>query len=58
MIINLTAGMGGDLVIGPRENPMNFGEGTDLVGAKARLEHVEKIRPDICSLDCGSLNFR
>ena len=57
VIINLTAGMGGDLVIGPGENPMNFGEGTDLVGAKARLEHVEKIRPDICSLDCGSLNF-
>ncbi|MED5276657.1 MAG: 3-keto-5-aminohexanoate cleavage protein [Actinomycetota bacterium] len=57
VIINLTAGMGGDLVIGPGENPMDFGEGTDLVGAKARLEHVEKIRPDICSLDCGSLNF-
>ncbi len=57
VIINLTAGMGGDLVIGPGENPMNFGEGTDLVGAKARLEHVERIRPDICSLDCGSLNF-
>ncbi len=57
VIINLTAGMGGDLVIGPGENPMDFGEGTDLVGAKARLEHVERIRPDICSLDCGSLNF-
>ena len=49
--------MGGYFVIGPGENPMNFGEGTDLVGAKARLEHVEKIRPVICSLDCGSLNF-
>ena len=57
VIINLTAGMGGDLVIGPDTNPMNFGEGTDLVGALERLQHVERIRPDICSLDCGSLNF-
>jgi|TARA_B100001540_G_scaffold155793_1_gene137920 uncharacterized protein (DUF849 family) len=57
VVINLTAGMGGDLVIGPDTNPMNFGEGTDLVGALERLQHVERIRPDICSLDCGSLNF-
>ena len=57
VIINLTAGMGGDLVIGPDSDPMNFGEGTDLVGALERLKHVERIRPDICSLDCGSLNF-
>lgn len=57
VIINLTAGMGGDLVIGPDSDPINFGEGTDLVGAQERLRHVERIRPDICSLDCGSLNF-
>ena len=57
VIINLTAGMGGDLVIGPDTNPMNLGEGTDLVGAIERVQHVERIRPDICSLDCGSLNF-
>ena len=57
VIINLTAGMGGDLVIGPDSNPMDFGEGTDLVGALERLKHVERIRPEICSLDCGSLNF-
>jgi len=57
VIINLTAGMGGDLVIGPDSNPMDFGEGTDLVGAHERLKHVERIRPEICSLDCGSLNF-
>lgn len=49
--------MGGDLVIGPDSNPMDFGEGTDLVGALERLKHVERIRPEICSLDCGSLNF-
>ncbi len=56
VIINLTAGMGGDLMIG-REDPMAFEEGTDLVSGLERLAHVEAIRPDICSLDCGSLNF-
>ena len=38
VIINLTAGMGGDLVIGPDNDPMDFGEGTDLVGAQERLQ--------------------
>jgi uncharacterized protein (DUF849 family) len=56
MIINLTAGMGGDLDIGER-NPMEFGPNTDLVGALERLVHVEELRPEICTLDCGTLNF-
>ena len=57
VIINLTSGMGGDLVVGPGENPMAFGAGTDMVGPLTRLAHVEELLPDICSLDCGSLNF-
>ena len=57
MILNLTAGMGGDLEIGPGEEPMQFGKGTDLVGGLTRLIHVEELRPEICTLDCGSLNF-
>ena len=57
VVINLTAGMGGDLVIGPDENPVKFGGDTDLVGALERLPHVEELLPEICSLDCGSLNF-
>ena len=57
VVINLTAGMGGDLVIGPDEAPTDFGEDTDLVGAVERLPHVEELLPDICSLDCGSYNF-
>jgi uncharacterized protein (DUF849 family) len=56
VIINLTAGMGGDLVAGPDESPMDW-QHTDLVGGLERLAHVEAIRPDICSMDCGSLNF-
>ncbi|MDP6177410.1 MAG: 3-keto-5-aminohexanoate cleavage protein [Acidimicrobiales bacterium] len=57
VIVNLTAGMGGDLNVGPDDNPMNWQAGTDLVGGLERLAHVEAIRPDICSMDCGSLNF-
>ena len=57
MIVNLTAGMGGDLEIGAGETPTNFGPGTDLVGPLTRLVHVEELLPDICTLDCGTLNF-
>ncbi|MDP5009496.1 MAG: 3-keto-5-aminohexanoate cleavage protein, partial [Glaciimonas sp.] len=57
MILNLTAGMGGDLEIGPGEEPMKFGAGTDLVGGLTRLIHIEQLLPEICTLDCGTLNF-
>ncbi|WEV29317.1 3-keto-5-aminohexanoate cleavage protein [Streptomyces sp. 71268] len=56
VIINLTAGMGGDLVIDP-EQPLRQLPGTDLVSGLDRLPHVEQLLPDICTLDCGSLNF-
>jgi uncharacterized protein (DUF849 family) len=56
VVINLTAGMGGDLVIDPEE-PLRQLPGTDLVGGLERLQHVEDLLPDICTLDCGSLNF-
>ncbi|MEI5032078.1 3-keto-5-aminohexanoate cleavage protein [Streptomyces sp. S1A(2023)] len=56
VVINLTAGMGGDLVIDP-EAPLRRLPGTDLVGGLERLPHVEDLLPDICTLDCGSLNF-
>ena len=57
IIVNLTAGMGGDLEIGAGETPLAFGPATDLVGPLARLVHVEELLPDICTLDCGTLNF-
>ena len=56
VVINLTAGMGGDWV--PSEqDPAMPGLGTDMIGAQERLAHVEECRPEICSLDCGTLNF-
>jgi len=57
IIVNLTAGMGGDLEIGDGENPMEFGRNTDLVGPLTRLAHIEALLPEICTLDCGTLNF-
>jgi uncharacterized protein (DUF849 family) len=57
IIVNLTAGMGGDLEIGGGENPMAFGPSTDLVGPISRLAHIEELLPEICTLDCGTLNF-
>ena len=57
VIINLTSGMGGDIEIGPEDDLLKFGPNTDFVNAIERLSHVEEILPDICSLDCGTLNF-
>jgi uncharacterized protein (DUF849 family) len=58
VVINLTAGMGGDLTLGPGEAPLPFDDaGTDLVGPLEKLIHVEELRPEICTLDCGSMNF-
>ncbi|MDX1528114.1 MAG: 3-keto-5-aminohexanoate cleavage protein [Gammaproteobacteria bacterium] len=58
VVLNLTAGMGGDLVLGGSETPLPLNQqGTDLAGASERLAHVEQLLPEICTLDCGSMNF-
>ena len=58
MVLNLTSGMGGDMVFGPAEQPLPLNDdGTDMVGATERLEHVKEILPEICTIDCGSMNF-
>jgi uncharacterized protein (DUF849 family) len=58
VVINVTAGMGGDLVLGGPHQPLPFKPGeTDLAGAAERLAHVEELRPEICTLDCGTMNF-
>ncbi len=58
VLLNLTAGMGGDLVLGGVESPLPLSEGgTDMAGATERLAHVAELRPEICTLDCGTMNF-
>ncbi len=57
-VLNLTAGMGGDLVLGGVESPLPVdAEETDMAGAAERLAHVEELRPEVCTLDCGTMNF-
>ncbi|WP_210530138.1 3-keto-5-aminohexanoate cleavage protein [Rubellimicrobium arenae] len=58
MVLNLTAGMGGDLTLGSPDAPLPPAEkGTDMAGAEERLEHVARLLPEICTLDCGTMNF-
>jgi len=58
VVINFTAGMGGDIVLGGVEAPLPpAGDGTDMVGATERVQHVRELKPEICTLDCGTMNF-
>lgn len=57
VVLNLTAGMGGDLVFGPPSKPLPLAEGTDMASAEERLEHIAACVPEICTLDCGTMNF-
>lgn len=58
VVLNLTAGMGGDMVFGSTEKPLPLSEkGTDMAGAGERVAHVADCLPEICTLDCGTMNF-
>ena len=57
VILNLTAGMGGDIVFGGTEKPLPVAEGTDMIGAEERVAHIIECLPEICTLDCGTMNF-
>jgi uncharacterized protein (DUF849 family) len=58
VVLNLTAGMGGDIVFGNTEAPFPLNAGaTDMVGATERMAHIAECLPEICTLDCGTMNF-
>ena len=57
VVLNLTAGMGGDIVFGGVEAPLPPAQGTDMIGATERVAHVAECLPEICTLDCGTMNF-
>ncbi len=57
VVLNLTTGMGGDLYLGPVERPLPPGNGTDMAGATERIEAIAGCRPEIATLDCGTMNF-
>jgi uncharacterized protein (DUF849 family) len=50
--------MGGDLVFGPVDAPLPLRDkATDMAGAAERVAHIAECRPEICTLDCGTMNF-
>ena len=57
VVLNLTTGMGGNLYLGPVERPLPPGNGTDMAGATERIEAIAGCRPEIATLDCGTMNF-
>jgi len=63
VIVNLTCGMGGYICVGDRGLEDTPAPGTDFVSQEERMRHVidlcreGRYRPDIATLDCGSLNF-
>ena len=56
VVLNLTAGMGGDIIFGA-PNPLPTQAGTDMASAEERVAHVAECLPEICTLDCGTMNF-
>ena len=58
VVLNLTAGMGGDITFGGVEAPLPVNaDGTDMIGASERVAHIAECLPEICTLDCGTMNF-
>ena len=58
VVLNLTAGMGGDMVFGSTDQPLPLqAVGTDMAGAAERVAHIAECLPEICTLDCGTMNF-
>tara|TARA_R110002073_G_scaffold83364_5_gene198898 strand:- start:2099 stop:2998 length:900 start_codon:yes stop_codon:yes gene_type:complete len=58
VVLNLTAGMGGDIVFGSTEAPLPVNkDATDMIGATERMAHIADCLPEICTLDCGTMNF-
>jgi uncharacterized protein (DUF849 family) len=56
VIVNLTTGEGGLVRLGKRQ-PSAGELGAQVVPPEARAGHVVQLRPEMCSLDMGSLNF-
>ena len=57
VILNLTSGMGGDMFFGPPSAPLPLQNETDMGSAESRMEPIADCLPEICTLDCGTMNF-
>lgn len=56
IVLNLTCGMGGELHLDP-DNPAVMMPTSDLATPYQRMAHVDELRPEMCTIDCGSMNF-
>jgi uncharacterized protein (DUF849 family) len=56
VVINLTTGPGGRFVPG-LDDPFKVGSATMMRSAQERVQHVVRLKPEICSLDMGSMNM-
>ena len=56
VIINLTTGPGGRFSPDPAD-PMRAGAGSTMRTPRQRVRHVLDLKPEICSLDMGSMNM-
>ena len=56
VLINLTTGPGARFAPGA-DDPLAPGPATNLKRPQERVRHVLELKPDICSLDMGSLNM-
>ncbi len=56
VIINITSGGGGDF-IPSLDTPAAGGNGTDIQTPAERHEPVGELLPEMCTLDCGTVNF-
>lgn len=57
VVLNLTAGMGGDIIFDGTESMHRMSQRSDMAGATERVQHIVECRPEICTLDCGTMNF-
>ena len=57
VVLNLTAGMGGDIYLGPPSAPLPLQDSTDMASAEERMEPIVDCLPESCTLDCGTMNF-
>jgi uncharacterized protein (DUF849 family) len=56
VLINLTTGPGARFEHDP-DDPSKAGPASTMRGPQERVQHVLELKPDICSLDMGSLNM-
>jgi uncharacterized protein (DUF849 family) len=56
LIINLTTGAGAR-IIPDDSDEVGLGAGTTWRSPMRRVEHVLRLKPELCSLDVGSMNF-